>query len=301
MSRALARVEDCDILRNNSRITFREGRYSYRITREGNRSIYAVTDGTDTVTAPLVWAFGLGDAGQTYLFERDGAWYESRVSFYNGINGLDRTIGGRREMPADLINAAGRELSTKEVAECFGCHATDAVHGFRVDFQRLIPGVQCENCHPKAALHVDGLKMGNVKAVPMPHLTHMTAEESSEFCGRCHRTWAQIVAKGPFGISNIRFQPYRLANSKCYNPADARIGCTACHDPHRDIDRSSSVYDAMCLSCHNANSASPGKTCNIAKADCPGCHMPKLELPGTHRRFTDHQIRIVRAGEPYPN
>jgi hypothetical protein len=29
--------------------------------------------------------------------------------------------------------------------------------------------------------------------------------------------------------------------------------------------------------------------------------MPKLELPGTHTRFSDHQIRIVRSGEPYPN
>jgi hypothetical protein len=30
------------------------------------------------------------------------------------------------------------------------------------------------------------------------------------------------------------------------------------------------------------------------------CHMPKYELEGAHNRFTDHQIRIVRTGEPYP-
>jgi hypothetical protein len=29
--------------------------------------------------------------------------------------------------------------------------------------------------------------------------------------------------------------------------------------------------------------------------------MPKMELPGSHALFTDHQIRIVKAGEPYPN
>jgi hypothetical protein len=29
--------------------------------------------------------------------------------------------------------------------------------------------------------------------------------------------------------------------------------------------------------------------------------MPKIELPGAHARFTDHQIRIVRSGEAYPN
>jgi hypothetical protein len=31
------------------------------------------------------------------------------------------------------------------------------------------------------------------------------------------------------------------------------------------------------------------------------CHMPKLTLPGAHRKFADHQIRIYRAAEKYPN
>jgi hypothetical protein len=29
--------------------------------------------------------------------------------------------------------------------------------------------------------------------------------------------------------------------------------------------------------------------------------MPKIELPGAHAKFTDHQIRIARAGDPFPN
>jgi hypothetical protein len=29
--------------------------------------------------------------------------------------------------------------------------------------------------------------------------------------------------------------------------------------------------------------------------------MPKVDLPGAHHQFTDHQIRIVRAGESFPN
>jgi hypothetical protein len=28
--------------------------------------------------------------------------------------------------------------------------------------------------------------------------------------------------------------------------------------------------------------------------------MPKTEIPGIHFAFTDHWIRVVRAGEPYP-
>jgi hypothetical protein len=30
------------------------------------------------------------------------------------------------------------------------------------------------------------------------------------------------------------------------------------------------------------------------------CHMPTVELPGAHFKFTDHRIRIVRPGQPYP-
>jgi hypothetical protein len=29
--------------------------------------------------------------------------------------------------------------------------------------------------------------------------------------------------------------------------------------------------------------------------------MPKIELPGSHAKFTDHQIRVVRPGAGYPN
>jgi hypothetical protein len=29
--------------------------------------------------------------------------------------------------------------------------------------------------------------------------------------------------------------------------------------------------------------------------------MPKVQLPGGHMTFTDHQIRIVKAGDAYPN
>ena len=56
--------------------------------------------------------------------------------------------------------------------------------------------------------------------VTMKKLSELSTEELSDFCGQCHRTWAQIAADGPHDINNVRFQPYRLANSKCYDPSD---------------------------------------------------------------------------------
>jgi hypothetical protein len=29
--------------------------------------------------------------------------------------------------------------------------------------------------------------------------------------------------------------------------------------------------------------------------------MPQIEMPGSHHSFTDHQIRIVRPHEPFPD
>ncbi len=60
MGRALENVAACDILRANPKLAFRAAAYSYQIVREGDRSIYSVTDGKDTITVPIAWAFGGG-------------------------------------------------------------------------------------------------------------------------------------------------------------------------------------------------------------------------------------------------
>ena len=101
------------------------------------------------------------------------------------------------------------------------------------------------------------------------------------------------------GIANIRFQPYRLAGSKCYDVDDARINCLACHDPHREVNANLLDYDAKCSACHGGGKAG-AKTCPVAKQGCVTCHMPKLELPGAHFKFTDHRIRIVKPHQPFP-
>src|SRR2546428_7033456 len=84
----------------------------------------------------------------------------------------------------------------------------------------------------------------------MPQLGKLTTEEMSDFCGQCHRTLSQIATDGPHDVNSVRFQPYRLTNSKCYDSADVRIRCTACHDPHQEVEKTPAFYDARCLACH---------------------------------------------------
>jgi Cytochrome c554 and c-prime len=299
MSQALRTVADCDILKQHPDLDFKENSWRTRIVRDGARSVLTVTDGSETFSAPLLWAFGRGQAGQTYVFEHGGSFYESRVSFYNALGVLDLTMGAMGSRPQSILEAAGRKMDTIGARDCFGCHSSGGVSEGKLHMESLTPGVGCGSCHGASERHVAAMRSGDAAQAKMARLASLNAEEMSELCGRCHRTWSEIALNGPRGVNNVRFQPYRLANSKCYDAADARIRCTACHDPHGPLETTAANYDARCTACH---SAAGGKTiCRTAKSKCAGCHMPKLELPGAHARFTDHQIRVVRANAPYPN
>ena len=48
------------------------GGFSYTMTRSGGNTVLTVGDGAQQLSAPLAWAFGRGNVGQSYLFERDG-------------------------------------------------------------------------------------------------------------------------------------------------------------------------------------------------------------------------------------
>ena len=82
MAMALESVATCDILRKHPELKGKFGDFEYRISRQGDSSILTVTGKEKDLTVPLLWAFGLGKAGQTYVFERAGVFYESHVSYY---------------------------------------------------------------------------------------------------------------------------------------------------------------------------------------------------------------------------
>jgi len=295
MRHTLATPAESAILRAER--TGKLGKYRYSIF--GDR--YRVTDGEQSLEWPIRWAVGQGEAGQTFILERAGVLYESRVSYYADSNDLGPTIGAPPGEPGSLLEAAGRELTARGVFECFSCHSapsdspTGVARGTLAWTRTLKAGVQCESCHANALKHAAQV------ATKPPKLKGLGAEEISDVCGQCHRTWADIAANGPRGIGNVRFQPYRIARSKCYDAADARIACTACHDPHdrpsREAARAAS--DRACASCHTQ----PGKTlCKTGAAkDCASCHMPKYEIPGSHFKFADHWIRVARKNDVYPD
>jgi cytochrome c554/c'-like protein len=320
MGRALALPDANPVLKDNPKLTVRKGPYTYTVEthsveNHGDESTYSVSDGTRTISVPIHWNFGEG--AQTWVLDYNGRRYESTVSFYPSISGLDFTTGDEDLKPKNLEEAIGREIELRETKVCFGCHASNAVTNGKMTYDTLRTGVTCEHCHAGTSTHLIDASNGDFGSAP-PDLRKWPSEDISNFCGQCHRSWETVVRNRWRGRLTVRFQPYRLANSKCFDGADPRISCIACHDPHQDVVRQDSSYDAQCLACHSPASSSSAavspasstlaakpqthaKICPTAKADCVSCHMPKVRLPNGLMTFTDHQIRVVRPGEPFPN
>src|SRR5271170_1673441 len=300
MAQAALRPADSEALRAHDQLTFRVPPYSYQITRQPDGSLYSVSDGKQTISVPVSWAFGLGQSGQTYVLEHNGAFFESRVSYFPALDGLDFTPGQSQAAPSALEDAFGRSmLYAGETQRCFGCHTTASTTDRKFDPRQLIPGVTCEACHGPGAKHVAAMKAGKMdqglKAILDPG--QLNPVDQVDFCGACHRTYVDVVLSKTSGIRNLRFQPYRLERSQCWIKSNNGITCLNCHNPHQPRVRDLASYDDRCLSCHRPGHSA--KTCTVSTNSCVSCHMPKYEVPGMHSRFTDHFIRVVRKDEPY--
>ena len=190
----------------------------------------------------------------------DGRWLEHRISYYTKPGRFDLTLGHRPGVSASAGAAIGVPQPEATLRACLGCHAT-LREGTAVVVK---PGVDCERCHTGASAHLQGAPMARVN--------------QSEACASCHRlTPPNGDGNDPL---NIRFQPLRLAKSKCYTAG--HVSCSACHPPHENARRlDAGFYMAQCRECHTQ----PHRADN-----CLNCHMPKSS-PAPYLSFTDHYIR----------
>ena len=302
MAQALAPPEESKVLRANPLLTFRKDSYVYKVVKTKSGSTFTVTDGAQSISAPIRWAVGhgVGRVGQTFVFEYGGLFYESQVSYYARVGGLDITMGHTRKPPEIIEEALGYWIDESAVMVCLRCHATAAATGNHLQVDQMIPGIGCEGCHGPGADHIEAMQGGNVKDSHIFNPGRLPPGRITAFCGACHRTTAQEKALKLHGVENVRFQAYRLENSRCYDPADSRISCVACHNPHQTVEREVSFYDATCVACHNGRSSTV-RRCPVGKRDCVTCHMPKVLVPGAHTEFTDHRIRVACPNGPYPD
>jgi hypothetical protein len=306
MFKAASRAEETAVLQQHPNLEFREGDLSYTLTRGNDGVTLKIEDKLATLLAPVPWAMGSDEIGQTYLLKNGDTYYESRLSYFSGLSNLDITPGHSYELPATLPEAVGIRQDPQVAQRCFGCHTTASTVAGVFDPENSTPGVGCEVCHGPSAAHVKAEEHGNDN-VPTPFNPKKLAPQNSvDFCGACHRTPADTAVEMPedIGIVGIRFSAYRLERSLCWGASgDARLTCIACHDPHKPLVTNSASYDSKCLQCHAENghpvAAHQAPSCTVANKDCASCHMPRYELKVAHATMTDHFIRVVRPGSGF--
>jgi len=305
MYRAASSAADSAVLQQHQNLKFWDAAYSYHLSQDRGATKFSVKSGSSEVVETVGWAFGLGELSQTYVLHRKGEYLESRLSYFNSLQGLDVTPGHDATPPESIERALGNPVDSETLPRCFGCHTTASTIGGVFDPEHATMGITCEACHGPGARHVAAMNAGVDAAddTSMLNPKRMSPVDSVDFCGACHRTPVDVAAFMPsnMGIANVRFQPARLERSLCWGQGgDARITCVACHDPHRPLVREANSYDAKCLACHAPTGVKPSPDrlagCKVGTRECVSCHMPKYEVRWIHGTFTDHYIRIVKPG-----
>jgi hypothetical protein len=308
MAKASIPAEKSEALRDAAGQSFRLGEYEYKIIREADGTFhYTASNGDKTISLPINWAFGAGKVGQSYLSEQDGTFREVRFSYFATLHAFGVTPNQSPQPATSMDKASSRVLTSAEAQRCFGCHTTSSTVSKHFEPANAMPGISCESCHGAGFRHVAAMKAGDLDAgsAAIVNPKDLKPVDLVDFCGACHTTWWDAKRIGATGVANVRFQPYRLESSRCWGKGDARLTCASCHNPHQPLVREARAYDSRCLSCHASSKQSkptteqPGAACPVGKEDCVTCHMPRYEVPDMHYTYTDHRIRIVKAGEPF--
>jgi hypothetical protein len=279
---------------------FHIGVYDYSLSRTTSGAEYSTSNGQRSASAAVSWIFGDRQFGDTFLYQQNGIYFESRVSYYRVLNGLDLTTGRTAFHPNRLETALGRRMSPDEPPLCFGCHSTASSTDGVFHPDRLIQGVTCEACHGPGAQHVAqmSLEHDTRTSALIFNPARLATNDSVDFCGACHRTSADVSLSNVTGIFILRFPAYGLEQSRCWKNGDARLTCTACHDTHKPRVQDAAFYDKVCVSCHSPGSTIPKDRthaigiCKVSNRECVSCHMRKYAIPSMHTEWTDHKIGI---------
>lgn len=309
MARTLMPAARSTLLAAHTGTIFKFGSWRYEIEREKSSFTLRVTDGAHERSEPLEWAFGSGEIAQSYLWRIKDQLIESRFNYFAALHGFDRTPGRLRGAPITLDMAQGRKIAEFEARSCYACHTTALTTAEPLSAARFKPGITCEACHGPGRAHVDA--MSGISSDDDLHIVNpatLTPAAAVDFCGACHATPRDVELMGVVGPVTVRFPAYRLEKSRCWGQAgDARLTCFACHNPHQPLQRDAAAYDSACLRCHaNAPAGSTPSSadqagCPVAQSRCTSCHMPKINVQEMHYRFTDHDIRVVKADSTFPD
>lgn len=263
----------------------------------------------------LLYYLGSGKRGRTYLFQREGFWFEIPVNWYAKKKIWD--------MAPHYLQAKEMPLTLPVDPGCLHCHASGvqpSLPGGRNHFAAqpfLHGGIGCAECHGDASAHLASNGRG-----PILNPDKLDPVRRDSICLQCHLEGESAIAR--FGHTLTSYRPgdnlfdhviyfvrkneagsaeratsqwEALLQSKCKQKSGDRLTCTTCHDPHSSVtpEQRISFYRNKCLTCHN-DAAIVAKH-HPENPDCASCHMPRQTTEDiAHEQVTDH--RIQRVGSP---
>jgi len=288
-----------DVFRSSQTLVDRALGMTYSVKVDAQGPLFRVDrlrDGAFEELRPR-YVIGSGRFGYTFVFERDGKFMESRLSYYPPAKQWGWTPGQRDQnpfrAPMGSLLQNGREIA------CFICHSTYLVReNSQIHPERSRANVGCQRCHGPAKAHLEAVKAGKAPG-PIYRYTSASQETIMRLCGDCHRSPGAIPENELDTDPNLaRFSGTALALSKCYQNSAGTLTCVSCHNPHPKVSHDLSRYEAVCRSCHDrATAKAPGHTARLCavnqKSGCVSCHMPAVSVgEPAEVKFRHHWIRV---------
>jgi Tfp pilus assembly protein PilF len=271
------------------------------------------------------YVMGSGAVARTYFTEENGRLFQLPLTWY-------RTTGWDFSPGYEVNNARFDRLMPDR---CIGCHSSypRTLPALEGKFAEVRPGIGCERCHGPGALHVGSRRAAGRhdgaydRTIVNP--ARLPLERRMDVCEQCHvHTAVTVLREGKTDFSYVPSQPLRdqyaffkvagtidivshadrLRQSRCFlatRTTATPLECATCHNPH--ATPAPGAINATCQRCHapvalqQHFAQSPARSVHIATANCVSCHMPRVqERAVPHGGFTDHWIRVVRAGSAQP-
>lgn len=258
----------------------------------------------------LRYFLGSGKRGRTYLFERQGYWFEAPINWYAKKQMWDMT--------PNYLNAQEMPLTLPVDPGCLHCHASGAASSLPDARNHYAGppftagGVTCAACHGDGSAHA-----ASGGKVSMMKIDKLDPVKRDSVCLSCHLEGQAAVTRegkrlesfipGDSLFDYAVFFVHRTENgsgrratsqweallkSRCKQNSGDRMTCTTCHDPHGSPspEQRISFYRQKCLQCHSQPEFATRH--HPEKQDCTMCHMGRPQSNDiAHEQVTDHWIR----------